>query len=107
MVKLPMPPIFKAKCDTKGNDAFFQGDIGSIYIVDCPPGYLYNFSCLDAPVNVFGSGIYTIDSSVCRAAIHVGVTEDKGGIVEYTLREGLTSYEASVNRGISSMSQAS
>ena len=39
MERLPMPPIFKAECDTKGTHEFFKGDVGSIYLIECPEGY--------------------------------------------------------------------
>lgn len=67
MAKLSIPPVFKAECDTKGLHSFFRGDVGSIYLVDCPEG------CANFPSNIWGTGIYTSDSSVCRAAIHAGV----------------------------------
>lgn len=40
MQKLPLPPLFKANCDTKGTNPYFRGDVGSVYLVECPEGYL-------------------------------------------------------------------
>lgn len=48
--------------------------------------------------------MYTIDSSICRAAIHAGVNQDIGGLIEYTIKEGLMIYEQSSNRQIASLS---
>ena len=36
----------------------------------------------------------------------MGILQDKGGVVELTLREGLSYYEASNNRQIASLSQS-
>ena len=34
--------------------------------------------CVKNAANVWGSGVYTDDSSICKAAIHAGVIHDKG-----------------------------
>ena len=68
-----MAPIFKASCDTKGTESYFKGDVGSIYLVECPEGYFFYFRCSNFPSNIWGTAIYTMDSSICRSAIHVGV----------------------------------
>ena len=60
--------------------------------------WFLNVRCTNFPANIWGTGIYTRDSSVCRAAIHSGVNLDKGGVIEIVLREGLNFYEASDNR---------
>ena len=46
--KLPLAPIFKATCETKGTQAAFQGDVGSVYLVECPEGYDSLFVMQDA-----------------------------------------------------------
>jgi hypothetical protein len=54
----------------------------------------------DAPV--WGSDIYTDDSSVCRAARHAGVIAPGGGIVRVTPRGPQQSYEAAERNGVAS-----
>ncbi|XP_053549096.1 mucin-12-like [Bombina bombina] len=64
--------------------------------VMCPAG------CLDESGNVWGSRVYTDDSSICRAAIHAGEITDDGGCVFVELKPGQDSYEASTNNGVKS-----
>ncbi len=54
--------------------------------------------------SVWGSGPYTTDSSVCRAALHAGVMHDvTGGIVTVTMKPGQSKYEGSDRNGIRSL----
>lgn len=65
------------------------------FIAVCPAG------CAGAIGSVWGSGPYTTDSAICRAAIHAGVIEDhKGGKVTVKLRPGQGSYAATVAHGV-------
>jgi hypothetical protein len=82
MERLPLAPIYKADCETKGSNAYFKGDAGSVYLVECPEG------CTQQPGNIWGTGVYTLDSSICRAAIHSGVNQDIGGLIELVIKEG-------------------
>ena len=75
MGKLPLPPIFGATCQTTLLEKVFRGDEGSVFLVNCPGG------CTEDKGSVWGTGIYTQDSSICRAAIHAGVNQDFGGLV--------------------------
>ncbi|XP_075472669.1 cysteine-rich secretory protein LCCL domain-containing 2-like [Ascaphus truei] len=62
--------------------------------VICPSG------CLTASENVWGSDIYTDDSSICRAAIHAGRLTNEGGKVIVEKNPGQSSYEESTRNGI-------
>lgn len=64
----------------------------------CPP------SCRDRRGNVWGTDVYTNDSSVCRAAIHAGVIGPDGGVVTFWMAPGLDSYEATERNGVLSLS---
>lgn len=63
----------------------------------------------DCPANgdggsVWGSDIYTDDSSVCNAAVHFGrISVAAGGSVVIEIRAGRTSYSGSLRNGIPSM----
>lgn len=94
--KLPLLPIITAKCQTKSTETVFRGDIGSIFLVNCPSG------CVKEGGVIWGTGIYTSDSSICRAAIHAGVLQDNGGLIELIRKPGLDLYESSLHRGIQS-----
>lgn len=75
--KLPLVPIIKADCQTTGQDMVFRGDPGSVFIVQCPQG------CAGEQGTLWGSGIYQFDSSICRAAIHAGVNQNYGGLIQF------------------------
>lgn len=53
---------------------------------------------------VWGSGTYTGDSSICRAAKHAGYWRADGDDVRVTLREGQARYEASESFGVQTQS---
>lgn len=98
--KLPLLPIVSAKCNTKFNEPIFRGDPGSIFLINCPE------NCLKEGGIVWGTGIYTHNSAICRAAIHAGVLQDEGGLVEVIKKAGVSNYEASTNRLITSTAYA-
>jgi hypothetical protein len=53
---------------------------------------------------VWGTDVYTDDSSVCTAAVHVGkITIDAGGPVEIEIRPGQDSYQGSQRNGITTL----
>ncbi len=55
--------------------------------------------------SVWGTGIYTNDSSIGTAAVHMGLlTFEKGGEVTIEIRNGQASYEGSARNGVSSSS---
>lgn len=66
-------------------------------------GATWKFKC---PANgkeasVWGTDIYTIDSSICTAAVHAGKIQlDSGGSVTIELRPGESSYQGSLRNGI-------
>lgn len=94
--KLPLLPIVTAKCDTKSNEQIFRGDPGSIFLVNCPS------NCETTGGIIWGTGIYTSDSAICRAAIHTGVIHDEGGLVEIIRQPGLSEYFATKHNSIDS-----
>ena len=84
-------------CDDRGNLAIFRGDPGSVYLVHCPK------HCGRTKGSIWGTGIYTSNSSVCRAAIHAGVLDDSiGGSFAYVKSWGQKNYEANELNSIKS-----
>jgi hypothetical protein len=57
--------------------------------------------------SVWGSGPYTSDSSVCRAARHAGVIGERGGVFKVKQLPGQGSYESSTANGITTSSYGS
>jgi hypothetical protein len=49
---------------------------------------------------VWGSGIYTRDSSICQAALHAGVITAAGGSVKAKSAAGCSSYKGSAQNGV-------
>jgi len=66
-------------------------------------GKTYKFKC---PSNgtegtVWGTNVYTIDSSICNAAAHAGkFTRESGGSVTIELRPGESAYKGTTRNGI-------
>lgn len=64
-----------------------------VFTFNCPPG--------GAPHSVWGSDIYTADSSICTAAVHSGlITFERGGAVTINLKKGRNMYGASERNGV-------
>ena len=61
-----------------------------------------------ASSRLWGSGVYTDDSSICTAAVHAGVINVvSGGTVTIEIRPGAASYRATYSNGVNSMSYGS
>jgi ABC-type transport system substrate-binding protein len=73
-----------------------RGQDGEQFDYECPPN--------GEPRTVWGTDIYTDDSSVCTAAVHVGViTLEDGGDVTIEIRPGEDSYDGSERNGITTL----
>ena len=83
-----------AECKTYGNNSKFRGDPGSIYYVTCPA------DCNKVGGTVWGTGVYTLDSSLCLAAIHAGVIKGSGGSIVYIKTWGQKSYRGTYANGV-------
>lgn len=71
---------------------------------DLQPGQRYSCNCPSGGgfASVWGSDIYTDDSSICLAAVHAGlITPQAGGTVVIELRPGQQSYTGSTRNGVS------
>jgi len=95
--KLPMPPTFNAKCETTAKNIHFRGDPGSIFLVNCPA------DCSSIKSSITGTGIFSIDSSICRAALQSGVITNEGGNLALVKAYGQNKYFSSNVRSISSL----
>ena len=74
----------------------FKNEIGMTYKFQCPAdGKEYA---------VWGSDIYTADSSICTAAVHAGLlTLAEGGVVTIEFRPGRLTYGSTTRNGIKSL----
>lgn len=76
-----------------------RSELGEEFTYDCPPA---DESRIDT---IWGTDVYTDDSSVCTAAVHAGaITVEDGGEVTIEMLPGEDSYEASERNGIESSS---
>lgn len=73
----------------------YRGQSGKRLALVCPPG--------GAPGTVYGTDVYTDDSSVCSAAVHAGVVSlERGGPVTVLLGGAQQSYRGSTRNGVTS-----
>jgi hypothetical protein len=76
-----------------------RDQVGEEFTYDCPPA---DETRIDT---VWGTDVYTDDSSVCTAAVHAGaITVEDGGQVTIEILPGQDSYVASEQNGIESSS---
>ncbi len=72
-----------------------QNQIGQEFTYCCLPNSLIG--------NVWGTNIYTVDSSICTAAIHRGIIDQTtGGTVTIRIIPGRSAYRSSTRHGIKS-----
>jgi hypothetical protein len=80
--------------DTSAAD--FKGEAGRTYRFSCPSD--------GTAQAVYGSDIYTDDSSICTAAVHAGIISiEQGGAVTIEIRPGRSTYGSTIRHGIKSM----
>ncbi len=68
-------------------------------------GQIYKFRCPEQGVEgtIWGSDVYTLDSSICTAAVHAGLFSlADGGVVTVEFRPGRLTYGSTVRNGITS-----
>jgi hypothetical protein len=74
----------------------FKGEAGQTYRFSCSAG--------GTAQPIYGSDIYTDDSSICTAAVHAGViTRAQGGVVTIEIRPGRSTYGSTLRHGIKSV----
>ena len=69
------------------------------------PGQIFKFRCPESGTAypIYGNDIYTFDSSICTAAVHVGVISlADGGVVTVEIRPGREIYGSTTRNGIKS-----
>lgn len=84
-------------CATTGID--LAGEVGTEMTISCPADCTENI--------IWGTDVYTNDSSVCTAAVHAGAITSAGGDVTLEFVEGLDEHPASDQNGVSSSSWGS
>ena len=78
-----------------GKDNYAADREATEHTVTCEPN--------GTPGSVWGTDVYTDDSSICTAAVHAGlITVEEGGEVTFELVDGQAAYEGSEANGITS-----
>src|SRR5436190_3311840 len=97
------PPVAEgaARLTTwEANADSLNGKDGETMTLSCSPN--------GTPHNIWGSDIYTADSSISAAAVHAGlITLEQGGTVTIELRPGRSIYGASERKGVTSQTYGS
>jgi hypothetical protein len=92
----PAPPSSAGKgtpTTWEANATSLNGKDGETFTLQCSPG--------GAARSVWGSDIYTADSSICTAGVHSGlISYEQGGTVTIELRPGRTIYGCSERNGV-------
>ncbi|KAG7473574.1 hypothetical protein MATL_G00097290 [Megalops atlanticus] len=84
------------KCETKMRDKC-KGATCNRY--NCPA------NCLDKKGKVWGTLFYDVQSSICRAAMHYGVIDNNGGLVDVTRKDKIPFFVKATKNGIESFSK--
>ncbi|XP_072516754.1 cysteine-rich secretory protein LCCL domain-containing 2 [Salminus brasiliensis] len=86
----------KIKCETKMRDKC-KGATCNRY--NCPA------NCLYSKAKVFGTLYYDVQSSICRAAIHYGVIDNNGGLVDVARKDSFPFFVKATKNGVESLSK--
>jgi hypothetical protein len=90
-------PAIDWSANATSQDCSRPGVIGTRLTYTCAAGGTFGA--------VWGTDIYTHDSSICTAAVHVGrITRAAGGEVTIEMRAGQASYTSSTRNGVTSAS---
>ena len=77
------------------NATAYRGMNGAEVVGVCPPGS-GSFSV------IYGTDIYTDDSSICTTAVHFGAIRVDGGVVRVRIEPGQSAYVGSTRNGVTS-----
>uniref|UniRef100_A0A665W833 LCCL domain-containing protein n=1 Tax=Echeneis naucrates TaxID=173247 RepID=A0A665W833_ECHNA len=93
----PKKPASKpSTCDTRLRDKC-KGATCNRYV--CPA------NCINKKGKVWGTLYYDVQSSICRAAIHHGATDNNGGLVDVTRMDKLPFFVKATKNGVESLSK--
>jgi len=80
----------KIKCEDSADLETFSGNMGKALDLICPEncGKIENYQ-------LFGTGVYSDDSMICLAALHLGTLSNTGGHVKITIEGEQAAFKAS------------
>uniref|UniRef100_A0A8C1ESA1 Cysteine-rich secretory protein LCCL domain containing 2 n=1 Tax=Cyprinus carpio carpio TaxID=630221 RepID=A0A8C1ESA1_CYPCA len=92
----PSSPKKPANCETRMRDKC-KGATCNRY--NCPA------NCLNKKGKVWGTLFYDVQSSICRAAIHHGIIDNNGGLVDVTRKDNFPFFVKATKNGVESFSK--
>ena len=99
IINPPQPPnsnAIKGTWGTQANENDYRGKVGQRFTFYFPPGGTISG-------RIWGTDLYTDDSSIATAAVHAGlITAQNGGTVTIEIRPGAASYTGSARNGVTS-----
>jgi LCCL domain/Cohesin domain len=97
----PTPATWSTQPNSLPGGGTLRGRNGERFSFTCPPGGTISS-------RLWGTDLYTDDSSICTAAVHAGlITTARGGTVTIEIRPGASSYTGSPRNGVTSASWGS
>ena len=94
MIKKALP-IQKVNCSTTAQiGKFSDAPTNSQFVVMCPK------MCSMLKDEIYGTEAYTENSSICIAAIHRGIINDRGGEARFIIQSGRDNYKGSNGFGV-------
>lgn len=88
------PTVEATDIQWTNNARQLRGQIGTVHAFACPPG---------APTgSVWGTDIYTDDSSICTAAAHSGRMTPAGGVVQIQIGPGMPAFNGTIRNQVTS-----
>lgn len=89
-VAVPPTPI-----QWNANATAYRTNIGMTLSVLCPPG--------GTPGSLWGTDVYTTDSSICTAGVHSGrIQLTTGGVFQIQINQGMPTYAGTIRGGVAS-----
>lgn len=89
-------PVSSASIDWSRDATSLRGRNGARFTFVCAPNGAISS-------RLWGSGLYTDDSSICTAAVHAGlISTTGGGTITIEIRPGAASYQPNTSNGVAS-----
>jgi hypothetical protein len=77
-----------------------RASVNQTFVYNCSPNGTFD--------TVWGTDVYTDDSSICTAAVHAGkITKAAGGVVTIEIKPGQATYDGTARNGVTTLDYGS